>query len=500
MSRADLQPSREAFLKESRESTVVPVVRELIADWWTPVAAFQRLAARSAHAFLLESVEQGERVGRYSFLGRRPFLTVRARGSKVRAEGEDASRHATGGPPLEVLERILAAYRSRHREDLPPFISGAVGVFGFDTVRWVETLPVRHAQRAIEDDLTLLFLEDVVAFDHVRRRLFLVANARVHAGDNAGAAYDRAVERLALMERDLFAPFSPPAEGADALPALPDPVPNQDPETFQSAVRQAKEHINAGDIFQVVLSQRFTVPGRFEDLALYRALRAVNPSPYMFLLRWEGASAVGSSPEPLVRVQGRRLEYRPIAGTAPRSGDPAEDARRAEAMLGDPKERAEHVMLVDLGRNDLGRVAEPGSVSVDELMRVERYSHVMHLVSGLSGTLRAGLSPLDALYACFPAGTVSGAPKIRAMELIEELEPDARGLYAGAVGYLDFSGNLDTCIALRTMIVRPNEVCIQAGAGIVADSDPLREYEETRHKARALIEAVRLARRLGSHG
>ncbi len=490
-------PDPDAFRRAARSATVVPVVRELLADWWTPVSAFRSLVGSETNTFLLESVEGGEQVGRFSFLGRRPYLVVRARDGRITVSGSDAPRHPDlEGPPLEVLARILAVYRSPGLGGLPPFISGAVGVFGYDTIRWVEDLPDLERTPVAEDELTLLFLEDVVAFDHVRRRLYLVANARVPNAADPGAAYADAVARLDRMQADLFAPSAPPEPGL-ATVAVPEPEVNMEPERFKEAVRTAKEHIRAGDIFQVVLSQRFTVPGNPGDLALYRALRAINPSPYMFLLRLDEASVVGSSPEPLLRVTGDRLTYHPIAGTVPRSGEPEEDSRRAESLRNDPKEQAEHVMLVDLGRNDLGRVAVPGSVRVEELMVVERYSHVMHLVSSLAATLREGVTPLEALYACFPAGTVSGAPKVRAMEIIEALEPDRRGLYAGAVGYLDFSGNLDTCIALRTMVVRSDSVRVQAGAGIVADSDPDREYEETRHKARALLEAITLAHRLG---
>jgi anthranilate synthase component 1 len=361
----------------------------------------------------------------------------------------------------------------------------------------VETLPAPRTPPAAEDDLTLLFLEETACFDHVRRRLTLVVNARLDGQMDPDAAYTAAVERLDAMEAELRAPFTPPeagvAEARGAAPPETEARSNQSRAAFMERVARAQESIRSGDIFQVVLSQRFTVARAADDVALYRALRTVNPSPYMFLLRLDDWSAVGSSPEPLLRIQGDRMEYRPIAGTIARSGDDAEDARRADALRNDPKEQAEHVMLVDLGRNDLGRCAVSGSVRIEELMEVERYSHVMHLVSGLSARLRPGLDPLDALLACFPAGTVTGAPKVRAMEIIQELEPEARGLYAGAVGYVDFAGNLDTCIALRTMLVRPDTVVVPAGAGIVADSDPAREYEETRGKAAALLEAVRRA-------
>jgi anthranilate synthase component 1 len=494
-------PDRAAFHKRAEEDGVIPVARALSADWWTPVQAFRLLARREPNTFLLESVEQGERIGRYSFLGRRPFLIARARGDRLLLEGPEAARHAApAGPPLAALKQVFRRYRAASRPDLPPFSSGAVGYFGYDTVRWVESLPPTAAPPAVEDDLTLLFLEETACFDHVRRRLTLVVNVRPGEGTAADAAYTRAVERLDAMEAELHAPFGPPDPEAGSAPeeaAAPEGRSNLSRAAFLDRVARAQEYIRAGDIFQVVLSQRFTVPNAADDLTLYRALRTVNPSPYMFLLRLAGWSAVGSSPEPLLRIQGDRMEYRPIAGTIARSGDDAEDARRADILRNDPKEQAEHVMLVDLGRNDLGRCAVSGSVRIEQLMAVERYSHVMHLVSGLTAQLRPGLAPLDALYACFPAGTVTGAPKIRAMEIIQELEPEARGLYAGAVGYIDFAGNLDTCIALRTMIVRPDAVVVPAGAGIVADSDPSREYEETRGKAAALLEAVRRAAAMG---
>jgi len=486
-------PDRETYMRLAREYSVIPVSAELPADWWTPVTAFSRLVGDRPNGFLLESVEGGERVGRYSFLGREPFLVVRGRDGRVTWRGEAA---AALGPapedPRRALDALFRHFRAPAHEHLPPFTGGAVGYFGYDTVRWVETLPDLGRRPVPEDELILLCLRDVAAFDHVSRRLVLISNGLAEDGE---AGYDAAAAHVRDMIADLHRPFAPPRPGRDEAPPPVEPASNLTRAGYTEAVRLAKEHIAAGDIFQVVLSQRFRVPSPSRDLALYRSLRAVNPSPYMFLLRLEGWSAVGSSPEPLVTVTGRELRYRPIAGTVPRTGDEAADADAAERLRADPKERAEHVMLVDLGRNDLGRCAVPGSVAVNELMVVERYSHVMHLVSGLSATLRPELTPLDALFACFPAGTVSGAPKIRAMEIIEELEPDRRGLYAGAVGYVDFSGNLDTCIALRTMIVRGGEVIVQAGAGIVADSDPDREYEETRHKARALLEAVRRADR-----
>lgn len=489
-----LRTSPEAFAKDWNTHSVVPVVAEMLSDWWTPVRAFHSLLGDSPHGFLLESVEGGERLGRYSFLGRDPFLILRARDNRVWCEGPLADQiELPEGEPLQVLKHVFDRFSVPDHAGLPPFVGGAVGYFGYETIRWVEAIPQNKDEAPHEDDMTLLFFRDIVAFDHVRRRLYLISNA-VGEGDPE-VKFSEAKEHVEGMVHALRAPSAPPETPAvHADTSTPDS--NHSPEEFMEAVRQSKEWILSGDIFQVVLSQRLSLKTKASDLDLYRSLRAVNPSPYMFLLRLEDWSAVGSSPEPLVRVTNNRLTYRPIAGTAPRSGDREEDARRAEALKADPKEQAEHVMLVDLGRNDLGRCAKPGSVAVEELMVVERYSHVMHLVSGLTGELDPTKHALDALFACFPAGTVSGAPKVRAMEIIEELEPDRRGLYAGAVGYLDFSGNLDTCIALRTMKLHAGTVYVQAGAGIVADSDPKKEYEETLHKARALLDAVQLVGRV----
>jgi anthranilate synthase component I len=490
-------PERTAFLEEARTFNVIPVTRSLLADMWTPVTAFRRLAGGEGHAFLFESVEGGEREGRYSFLGRNPFLALEARGNRTALTGADAPEIPPGPSPPVLLHDTLARYRSPRRDALPPFLSGAVGYFAYDAVRWFERLPDRAKPSALEPDMLLFFPAEVAAFDHALRRLTLVVNARVRPGDNPARVYDRARARLDDMEHTLFREAPSWTRTVVNEPHLPPPAPAED---FLRNVSRAKEHIAAGDIFQVVLSRRTHVACPASDLSVYRALRAVNPSPYMFLLRFDGWSAVGSSPEPLLRVTGDRLLYRPIAGTAPRTGDDGEDAARAQALLEDPKERAEHVMLVDLGRNDLGRCAVPGTVRVEDLMRLERYSHVLHLVSELSAQLRPDLGPLDALFACFPAGTVSGAPKVRAMEIIEELEPERRGLYGGAVGYVDFSGNLDTCIALRALVLREGLGRVQAGAGIVADSIPEREYAETEAKGEALMAAMRLAARLEEEG
>ena len=492
----ELKPSREQFIQMALEQSVVSVHAEFLADSLTPVLAFHRTAGSDPYAFMLESVEGGERVGRYSFVGRRPFLIADCRGDSITWSGP-AKQAVAQAPsnPREALNHAFKVFRAKPAPGLPPLSSGAVGYFGYDTVRWVEDIPDHQTDTAPEPDAVLLFLSDVAAFDHVSGRLHLVVNVWIEPGVDAAQLYETAAGQLQALAEDIFseAAPSPISRKADAPPVSPG-VNISDTEFGQKVLR-AKEYVAAGDVFQVVLSRRFSVDCQIQDTTLYRCLRSINPSPYMFLLRLDGWSAVGASPEPLVRVRDGTLEYRPIAGTAPRTGDAHIDAERKAELETDEKERAEHVMLVDLGRNDLGKVAVTGSVSIDEFMVVEKYSHVMHLVSGLSATLREGVTPLDALFACFPAGTVSGAPKIRAMEIIEELEPSRRGLYAGAVGYLDFSGNLDTCIALRTMVVRQDKVLVQAGAGIVADSDPVKEAQETLHKARALIETIARAGR-----
>lgn len=496
--------------------TLVPVYREVVADLITPVSAFLRLGGPTRESFLFESVEGGERVARYSFLGCDPFLTVTAAAGRVTVEdrrGHAAPVVEATADPRPLLEALLRRYHAARVPGLPRFTGGAVGFFAYDAVRWVERLPEPRRDDAGHEEMVLRFYDTLLAFDHARRRLVVIANAHVTPdADDAAlqAAWDEAQVRITGQLRALRGPG--PAEG---MPAWPPPgaapatpvvggaerpagsgaptVSNMERAGFESMVETALEHIRAGDIFQVVLSQRFARATTAAPFDIYRALRVINPSPYMFFLGGGPRVVLGASPEPLVRLQEGEMEYRPIAGTMPRGATDAEDAAHAAALLADEKERAEHVMLVDLGRNDLGRVARPGSVTVQELMVVERYSHVMHLVSRLTARLADGCRPLDVLFACLPAGTVSGAPKVRAMEIINTLEPTRRGIYAGAVGYLDFSGNLDTCIALRTMVVQEGTAYIQAGAGIVADSVPSREFDETAHKARALLRAVDLA-------
>ncbi len=480
---------------------LIPVSHQFLDDTETPVSAFLKLRQR-AGCFLLESAEQGLRLGRYSFLGIKAWESVRLSGSTVtvRRGGVDSHHDLAqhGGDPFAFMAGHLARYRVPPLEDLPPFVGGAVGYFGYDCVRHVERLP-----DAPPDDLglpTMAFLitDVIVVFDHLRHTITLLTNIFREEGSDFDADYSAAVARLAEVKARLRAPVPAPGWSLDRRRALagPDDVPvrsNFERERFLAGVERIREYIHAGDAFQVVLSQRFERPVAVSGFSIYRGLRAVNPSPYMYYMSFRDFEVVGSSPEPLVTVTGRRAETRPIAGTRPRGATAAEDARLAGEMLADEKERAEHVMLVDLGRNDLGRVCRAGSVKVEGFMEVERYSHVMHMVSSVTGELEDGVGAVDALRAVFPAGTVSGAPKVRAMEIIDELEPTRRGPYAGAIGYLSYTGDLDSCIYIRTVLVRDGRAYIQAGAGIVADSDPQREYLETENKARAMFRAIELA-------
>jgi len=472
----------EEYERLSEGGRPVPVFRELPGDLRTPVSAFLSLAARAERAFLLESVLGGERLARYSFLGREPQARLTVQGGAVRvhdAAGEHEQR--TG-----LLEALRARLGSQPAEvpGLPRFTGGAVGYLTWDAARLFERLPDRHG--AAQGTLaSFSFYDSLVAFDHVRQRLVLIALAE----PGRRQAFERAQQVLDGFEEDLGWERRPAAtRRAEPPPALP----FRDGEAFRQAVRAAKEHIAAGDIFQVVLSRQHSVDCTIDPFTVYRALRMVNPSPYMYFLKDGDSAIAGASPEMLVRVEGRRVETRPIAGTRPRK-DGRSDEAIARELLADEKERAEHLMLVDLGRNDLGRVCRFGSVQVPELMKVEHYSHVAHIVSSVTGELAEGRDALDALAATFPAGTLSGAPKIRAMQIIEELEPFARGLYGGALGYLDQRGNLDFCIAIRTLQMKAGRATLQAGAGIVADSDPVAEERETEAKAQALFEALQVA-------
>jgi anthranilate synthase component 1 len=504
--------SREQFHTIAAHGALVPVYRELQADFETPVSVYLKLRGRGP-SFLLESVEKAEQMGRYSFLGFNPRRQIIVRGyqATIRDNGQSATRQLTDDEdPLHVVAAELARYQpvaSLHEvaQDMPYFLGGAVGYMGYDLVRFFERLPDTTTDGLNLPDLHLLVTDTLIVFDHVRHRLIVVANAHVPPGsDPSGrasgrsldAAYDDAVARLDEIEAQMQAPL--PSLSTPSAQSNGDFTSHMPCEQYESAVRQAKEYIAAGDIFQVVLSQRLSRPTTAEPFNIYRTLRRLNPSPYMFFLDLGGdppTHIIGSSPEVLVRLQGRTAELRPIAGTRPRGKDEDEDRALEADLLADPKERAEHVMLVDLGRNDLGRVCEFGTVQVPDLITVERYSHVIHLVSSVKGELRDGLDAYDLMRASFPAGTVSGAPKVRAMEIIEELEDVRRGPYAGAVGYFGFNGNMDTCIAIRTIFMQGNVAYLQAGAGIVADSDPTREWEETGHKARALGVAIEMAER-----
>jgi anthranilate synthase component I len=521
-----IRPDYKEFARLSRGATLVPVVKSISADLLTPVSAFLAVSDGEPDAFLLESVEGGEKIGRYTFLGVRPFLRLESRGAEIKIErscGDGAPPRSGGAKPrhhtckverrtgnvFDVIKELLQQHRPAAMEGLPPFTAGAVGYCAYDIVRRLENIGDHAADDLDVPDCVLMFFDRVLAFDHLRHQIHIVASADV-TRETPKAAYARAVKDIARIEKKLAAGWKPAywrnAAAKSKLAKSKLKTRARTPKVkFLESVRRAKEYIAAGDVFQVVLSQRWDFEPGVAPLDLYRALRTVNPSPYMYFLRFgaggnggktksEGLHVVGSSPEMLVRVGGRKLEYRPIAGTHPRGRDEAEDAALEKKMLADEKERAEHVMLVDLGRNDLGRVSEYGSVKVRGLMYVERYSHVMHLVSALEGRLRPELNAMDAFAACFPAGTLSGAPKVRAMQIIEELEPTRRGVYGGAVLYADFAGNLDSCIAIRTLLMKGKKAYLQAGAGIVADSDPQREFEETENKARAVLRAVEMAR------
>ena len=502
-----IRPDYKEFARLSRGATLVPVAKSISADLLTPVSAFLAVADDEPDAFLLESVEGGEKIGRYTFLGVRPFLRLESRGNEIQIERGRKVERRTGNV-FEVIKELLKQHRPAAIEGLPPFTAGAVGYCAYDIARRLENIG-EHA----EDDLgvpdcVLMFFDRVLAFDHLRHQIHIVASADV-TRESPKAAYARAVKDIARIEKKLAAGCKPAHWRHSVTKSKLKVKARTSKAKFIESVRRAKDYIAAGDIFQVVLSQRWDFEPGVAPLDLYRALRTVNPSPYMYFLRFGagknststkkntgGMHVIGSSPEMLVRAAGgtRKLEYRPIAGTHPRGRDEVEDAALEKKMLGDEKERAEHVMLVDLGRNDLGRVSEYGSVKVRDLMYVERYSHVMHLVSALEGRLRPELSAMDAFAACFPAGTLSGAPKVRAMQIIEELEPTRRGVYGGSVLYADFAGNLDSCIAIRTLLMQGKKAYLQAGAGIVADSDPEREFEETENKARGVLRAVEMAR------
>ena len=491
------QTTFEEFVDLTRRGTFVPVVREIMADLLTPVSAFLKIAEHSDYAFLFESVEGGEQVARYSFLGKDPFLVLRSQDGKTTIDRSGVTSESEDGF-IPMLRRLMTDFQSPFVAGLPRFTGGAVGFIGYDASAIFEpTLeeawrkaPWASSDAQTEDDAGFMLFDTVLAFDHVKHRILIIANARVTPDEELAALYQFACAKLDFLERELERGLSHPERRTGTEP---DVRSNLTKEKFEAGVRTIKEHIAAGDIYQAVLSQRFEADVTADPFTVYRALRHVNPSPYMYFIRMGKLAIVGSSPEMLVRVEGRDVETHPIAGTRPRGASEEEDLRLAEELKRNEKERAEHVMLVDLGRNDIGRVCEFGTVRVPQYMALERYSHVMHLVSTVEGQLAEDHDHLDALVACFPAGTVSGAPKIRAMQLLTELEPTRRDIYAGAVGYIDFAGNLDFCIAIRTITIRDGRARIQAGAGIVADSNAAAEYEETRDKARALLQALGMA-------
>lgn len=488
-------PDFDAFRRLAQGVQLVPVCRRLVCDTLTPVSAFHKIDSGSC-ACLFESVVGGEKVGRYSFLTADPFLRIEAYGAKVAIHDGAATREFESADPLDELRRVVGAYKVAHLETLPPFCGGAVGYAGYDTVRYTEHLPHAPADDRRLPDMAFALFSTMVVFDNVNKTMVVLAMADVSQGD-LPRAYEHACQRVDQLVERLSTPTDdlPPADivlsGRANVPFKSNFADAQ----YQAAVGKCLEYIRAGDIFQVVLSQRLQTTIHSPPFEIYRTLRVVNPSPFMFYLRLPQVTLVGSSPEILVRVVDGRLTVRPLAGTRPRGGSEAEDRRLGEELLADPKERAEHVMLVDLGRNDVGRVARYGSVQLSDVMVIERYSHVMHITSNVTGELAPGHDAFDALRACLPAGTVSGAPKVRAMQIIDELEPHRRGPYAGAVGYIDFSGNMDTCIALRTMVIQGDQCYIQAGAGIVADSDPASEYQETMNKAQGLLKAIEITER-----
>lgn len=492
----------ETFRKLAADRRVIPVSRKLLADGDTPVGLYRKLAAERPGTFLLESAENGRSWSRYSFIGVRSAATLTERDGRTHWLGTPPVGVPTEGDPLQALRATVEALHTPRDlgglVQLPPFTGGMVGYLGYDIVRRLEKIGEHGRDDLKLPELTMLLTSDLAVLDHWDGTVLLIANAINHNDLDTGVdeAYADAVARLDAMAADLVRPV--PTEPT-ALPAseLPDCTALWGGPDFMAAVEDIKERIRSGEAFQVVPSQRFETPCSASALDVYRVLRATNPSPYMYLFRFEGFDVVGSSPEALVKVEGGRAMVHPIAGTRPRGATPQEDTALAEELLEDPKERAEHLMLVDLGRNDLGRVCEPGSVEVVDFMSIERYSHVMHIVSTVTGDLAEGRTAFDVLTACFPAGTLSGAPKPRAMQIIEELEPSRRGLYGGCVGYLDFAGDSDTAIAIRTALLRDGTAYVQAGAGIVADSDPAAEDAECRNKAAAVLRAVNSANRLG---
>lgn len=483
-----IYPSLEEIKAARGDANVIPVCKSILADTETPVSAWMKLCRGKRYSFLLESADGDGATGRYSFIGANPYMTFSANGQAWEVRGEREEKGGTD--PAGALRKLLADRKQAEFTDMPRFHGGAVGYFSYDSVRIAEDIPDKNPKDTGVDDIFFGFYRDLIAFDNKKHRILFISNIFLDDGKDIERQYRDAVSRIDDMMREMEAQIVSPRVSVGTSGEI---TSNFEKKQFEAAVDKCKEYIKAGDIFQVVLSQRFKIDVDADPFNLYRILRTVNPSPYMFYLSLDKTHVIGASPEMLVRVENGVIENRPIAGTRRRGESPHEDDRLINDLINDPKETAEHIMLVDLGRNDIGRVSEYGSVKVNNLMHIEKYSHVIHMVTDLSGKLKQGLDALDALFSCFPAGTLSGAPKIRAMEIIDELEPARRGLYGGALGYIDFSGNMDTCIVIRTIIYRDGAASIQAGAGIVTDSVPEREYQETMEKASALFSAIREA-------
>lgn len=494
-------PHVEQVIAMAKDYNLIPIVRTLLADMETPIRIFRRFARRD-RAFLLESVEGGIQWARYSFIGTDPFLMLTAKKGEMVMEREGQKQSFASTRPVDELKAVLRGYRSPKLPEMPPFTGGAIGFFGYDLLQYYEKLPAHRVDDLGMQDMQFMFCDQVIVFDHVKQRIMLVANVHIREGDrdeDIRRAYEAAEKKLDEAA-DLLQQEGP-GENFNRTPIpgnvdLGDVRSNLTKEQFLANVEKGKEYIRAGDIFQVVLSQRFHIETEVDPLHVYRVLRTLNPSPYMYYLKMDDEIIVGTSPEALVKVEGDRVETRPIAGTRPRGATGEEDDALEAELLQDEKERAEHLMLVDLGRNDLGRVSEFGSVKCESFMEIERYSHVMHMVSKVSGKLAENKDFFDAFLSCLPAGTVSGAPKLRAMEIIAELENEARGTYAGAIGYLGFSGNMDSCITIRTIVFKQGKAYVQAGGGIVWDSVPENEYQESVNKAKALLTAIRTAEQM----
>jgi anthranilate synthase component 1 len=493
-----IHPSFKEFCQFARQGNLIPVYQELLMDLETPLSFFKRLE-RDRYAFLLESVEGSERWARYSFLGTRPFQTFKAKGSRVEITEHGKTRTFLSDSPFKSLEELLKDYRPVTVAGVPPFFGGVIGYVAYDAVEQFHNIGNTKKDRLGMPEIFFIFVQTLVAFDNLKHTIKIIDNVRLDKTTDLARAYRQATSRIGK----LISSLQRKPRGIEPRDLTQGKTKrgfrsNLTQESFQKAVGKAKEYIRAGDIIQAVLCQRLETDTASDPFEIYRALRFVNPSPYMFYLELEDLRVIGSSPETMVRLTDGTIELRPIAGTRRRGTTPEEERELEADLLADPKERAEHIMLVDLGRNDVGRVAEIGSVEVNELMAIERYSHVIHIVSNVRGKLAADKTPFDLFVSAFPAGTVSGAPKIRAMQIINELEPEKRGLYAGAIGYFGYNGNFDTCIVIRTIVMRGRKVYINAGAGIVADSDPEMEYEETLNKARAMLRAVELAEQWSS--